>query len=103
MNSLEQVQYQAARITGTWKRTNTNKLYEELGLESLSNRRCVRRLTQFYKRQSGLVTPYLTDILPPKRRLLYGKTNPNIYETIRYKSSRYKNSFLPGSVSSWNN
>jgi len=43
---------------------------------------------------NSLTPPYLTDILPPKRRLLYGKTNPNIYESIRCKSTRYKNSFL---------
>ena len=104
MKSVEQIQYQAARIiTGTWKGTNTSKLYEELGLESLSDRRWGRRLTQFFKMHNSLTPPYLTDILPPKRRLLYGKTNPNIYESIRCKSTRYRSSFLPDSVNSWNN
>ena len=80
MNSLEQIQYEAARIiTGTWKRTNTNEFFEELGLESLSDRRWGRRLTQFYKIYAGLTPTYLTNILPPKQRFLYGKTNPNIY------------------------
>ena len=104
LNSLEQIQYEAARIiTGTWKGTNTNKLYEELGLESLSDRRWGRRLTQFYKMHTYLTPPYLSGILPPKRCLLYGKTNPNIYERIRCKSTRYRNSYLPDSVDSWNN
>ena len=36
MNMLEKTQYQAAlAITGTWKGTNTDKLYEELRWESL--------------------------------------------------------------------
>ena len=90
-------------MQGTWKGTNTDKLYEELGLESLSDRRWGRRLTQLYKMHNSLTPPYLTDILPPKRRLLYGKTNPNIYESIRCMSTRYKSSFLPDSVNAWNN
>ena len=32
-----------------------------------------------------------------------GKTNPNIYESIRCKSTKYKNSFLPDFVDLWNN
>ena len=40
MESIERIQYQAALfITGTWKGTNRNKLYDELGWESLSDRR----------------------------------------------------------------
>ena len=73
-----------------------------MGLEFLFYRRWGRRLTQFYKMHISLTPPYLTDILPPKRRLLYGKTNPNIYESIRWMPTKYKNSFLPNSVNSWN-
>ena len=40
MNKVEQVQYQASlAITGTWKGTNMNNIYEELGWESLTDRR----------------------------------------------------------------
>ena len=36
MDLIERVQYQAAlAVTGTWKGTSTNKIYEELGWESL--------------------------------------------------------------------
>ena len=39
MNSSEQIQYNAAlAITGTKKRNNLDKIYEELGWESLTNR-----------------------------------------------------------------
>ena len=42
LNKLESVQYNAAlAITGAIKGTSKERLYEELGLESLSNRRCV--------------------------------------------------------------
>ena len=40
MEELEKVQYQAAiAITGVWQGSNRSKLYEELGWESLSDRR----------------------------------------------------------------
>ena len=39
MKKIESVQYQAAlAITGTWQGTKKSKLYEEIGLESLSDR-----------------------------------------------------------------
>ena len=45
MESIERIQYQAVLfITGIWKGTNRNKLYDELGWESLSDRRRCRRL-----------------------------------------------------------
>ena len=38
MEHIERVQYQAAlAITGCWQGSNRNKLYEELGWESLSD------------------------------------------------------------------
>ena len=50
MEKLESVQYSAARaITGAWRRTSREKLYTELGWESLSCRRWCRRLTSFFK------------------------------------------------------
>ena len=40
MEKVERIQYQAALfITGAWQRPNHKKLYEELGWESLSDRR----------------------------------------------------------------
>ena len=41
MDRIEKFQYHAAlvAITGTWQGTSRNKLYEELGWKSLSDRR----------------------------------------------------------------
>ena len=45
MNLIEQVQYKAALlVSGCWQRTNREKLYDELGWESLSERRWPRRM-----------------------------------------------------------
>ena len=50
MDQIERVQYQAAlAVTGTWKGTSMNKIYDELGWEPLTERRRFRRLVQFYK------------------------------------------------------
>ena len=44
MEKAERIQYQAAlAITGAWQGSNRAKLYEELGWESLSDRRWCRR------------------------------------------------------------
>ena len=49
-NKLETVQYNAAlAITGEIKGTSREKLYQELGLEYLQQRRWMRRLCLFYK------------------------------------------------------
>ena len=45
---LESVQYSTAlAVTGAWRRTNTDKIYEELGWESLYHRRYYRHMTLF--------------------------------------------------------
>ena len=50
MNALESTQYQAAlAVSGTWKGTNRNKIYEELGWETIDQRCTFRHLVQFYK------------------------------------------------------
>ena len=48
--SLESLQYSAAiAITRAIKRTSSEKLFQELGLETLKSRRCLRKLCLFYK------------------------------------------------------
>ena len=59
------VQYQAAlAVTGTWTETSTNVIYEELGWESLSNRRWFHRLVQFFKIQNGFTPAHLKTPVP---------------------------------------
>ena len=52
MNALESIQYQAGLpISGAWRGSNCDKIYEE---KTLQNRRWFRRLTIFYKIMNGL-------------------------------------------------
>ena len=49
-NKIESIQYNAAlAITGAIKGTSRERLYQELGLESLRERRWYRRLVYFFK------------------------------------------------------
>ena len=60
------VQYNAALIiTGDIKRTCRNKIYQELGLESLADRRWSRKLIFFHKITLGLQPSYLQSYLTP--------------------------------------
>ena len=70
MEKVDRIQYQAAlAITGTWQGSNRTKLYEELGWESLSDRRMRRRILQIHKIIDRKTVEYLRDKLPPNRRL----------------------------------
>ena len=65
MDQLESIQYQAGLIaTGCWKNTNRNKLYCELGWDSLSNRRHNRRLYNYHKIVQGESPEYLKKYVP---------------------------------------
>ena len=50
MESVEKIQYQASlAITGCWKGSSRIRLYEELGWETLSDRRSNNRIFQILK------------------------------------------------------
>ena len=73
MGKIESNHYQTAlAVTSAWKRTNTDKIYHELGLEPLTERRRFRRLVQCFKIQNDLIPEYLmiTNVYP--RTHLYG-------------------------------
>ena len=89
MQLLESVQYQAALIvTGCWKGSSKAKVYADLGWESLSDRRHLRRLSTFYQIKNGLAPSYLAERLRDNP--------PNI-------TKRYANSFFPYCNINWAN
>ena len=90
-------------ITGAWQGSNRSKLYVELGWESLSDRRWCRHILQIRKIKNNMTPSYLIDKLPPSRRLLYRFKNYNTFHEIRCNTSKYKNSFFPDAIISWNN
>ena len=104
MNKLESLQYQAGlAVTGMWQGTNRDRVYEELGWESLHMRRWFRRLTVFYKIVKHLTPQYLRDPVPSPRSHLYGTSNTNDLHPFRCRTQRFLNSFFPDAVKCWNN
>ena len=99
MEDVERIQYKAAlAITGSWQGSSRSKLYDELGWESLSDRRMCRRLLQTHKIISKKTPSYLHDKLPPNRRPFL----PTVFCEIRSRTNRYSNSFFPDAISTWN-
>ena len=72
----------------------TDKLYSELGLESLTDRRFYRRLTAFYKIVDKKAPQYLIDYLTIQDVAFINlKKRPAIYP-IDARTERYGNSFF---------
>ena len=93
---IESIQYNAyLAITGCFRGTSREKLYSELGLESLSDRRFSRRLFFFYKILNGLAPRYLAAYIPQQNlRQLNLRSRPTFYP-ITVRTEKYRNSFFP--------
>ena len=83
-NKLEKVQYKSClAITGAIQGTSRQKMYNELGLHTLIERRWHTKLTFFYKIVNGLLPEYLYSYLKfpsqenyPLRSALITKIKP---------------------------
>ena len=103
MEKVERIQYQAAlAISGAWRGSSGSKIYEELGWESLSDRRMGRRILQIHKILNNKTPSYLSDKLPPNSRTLFSGNVRNTFRELICKSNRYMNSFFPDAIASWN-
>ena len=101
MEKLERVQYQAGlAVIGAWQGSNCSKLNEELGWETLSDRRMCRRILQIHKIMNNKTPSYLKDKLPSKP--FFNSSLSNVFREIKFKINRYMDSFFPHAISSWN-
>ena len=80
-----------------WKGTSRDKLYNELGWESLNLRRWSRRLIPFYKILNYLTPDYARHPIPPIRDLSYNFRQCSIIGQISARSK----SFYPSCLSEW--
>ena len=102
---LEKVQYSAALIiTGAIKGTSRERLYRELGLEFLRDRRWYRELVFFYKIVKGLAPSCLQSCLPPDNELAYNTRSSlrNTIKTFATRISTFRATFLPYCTKKWN-
>ena len=100
---LEQVEYSAAlAVTGTWRGTSRQNLYEELGCETLYHRRWYRRLTHFFCLRRSKSPEHLFNEIPQERQLTYNLRNPSAYEQPAARTVRFSNTYFRNTLFEWN-
>ena len=103
---MKRVQYSACLvITGAFKGTSRERLYQELGLESLKDRRWHRKMWFFYKILKRLSPKYLTSYLQLHNNPIYQtrSTAKNIVKLTASRAVNFNNSFFPLCSQKWNN
>ena len=89
----------ALAITGASGGTSKEKLNQELGFQSLKNRRWLRRLCYLYKIVNTKQPAYLYDLIPPFQRS--SRNKGYIYEPFS-RTVSFKKNFLPYAIMEWN-
>ena len=96
----ESIQYNAAlAVTGAIRRTTREKLHQELGLESLKDRRWLRRLCYLHKVLYTKLPTYLYELIPP---IINSHRNLGCYRASCCRTDLFRNSFLSFSINEWN-
>eukprot|EP00794_Sanderia_malayensis_P002002 gene2002-2277_t len=102
MEKIESVQYSAAlAVTGAWKGTSRQKIYDELGWESLNLRRWSRRLVLFYKMINNLTPHYTRYPIPDLQESSYDLQVRATVGQISARTKGYKTSFYPNCLLEW--
>ena len=86
-------------VSGCWQGTSRVKLYEELGWESLADRRWGRRMALYYKIVNGQTPAYLFEHVPNEAPRTLRAFIP---KAPLSKTQRYDNSFFPFCINHWN-
>ena len=99
--NLESIQYNSAlAITGAIRGTSTEKLYNELGLETLEKRRWCRKLCCFYKFYKNHSPKYLFNIISVTVSR-YNTRNTNNIPQFKVKRNFFRSSFFSSVVIEW--
>ena len=104
-NQLESIHIEAASvITGATKLCSIEKLFADLGWESLLKRHNKHKLVIFYKILHGIAPTYLSDIVPPliQDTTTYNLRNAGNIQNYRVHTNLFSNFFFPSTVRAWN-
>ena len=82
-------------------RTSREKIYQELGLESLQPRRWYRKLAMFYKNYKNK-SPFNRFKVIPEKTSSYPTRNVDAIPPIKIKHNFLKNAFLLFAIIEWN-
>ena len=100
---LEQTQYSAAlAVSGAWRGTTRQRLYEEIGWESLYHRRWYRRMCHFFKLVKSRSPGYLFDEISLERQVSYNLRNARDYEVHAPRTYRFSNTYFYNTLFEWN-
>ena len=88
---------------GAIQGTSRESLYKELGLESLTDKRWVRKLTFFCKIVKGNSPQYLSSYLKGNNNFVYNTRSASqiLLNTFRMRTEKFKNSFFPFCIFEW--
>ncbi len=102
---LDKIQNEAARIvTGLTRSVSLVNLRQEVGWQSLSDRRYLQKLSVMYKANNSQLPSYITDLIPPPVNAVthYNLRNQNNINIPTARLEIYKSSFVPSTVHLWN-
>ena len=100
---LEQTQYLAAlAVTGTWRGTNRQRLFNELGWETLYDRRWYRRLCHLFSLINSKSPEYLYSELPQVRQMQYSLRNLSSFEQPVSRTVRFASTYFHNALFEWN-
>ena len=99
---LEQTQYSAAlAVTGAWRGTSRQRLFGELGWESLYQRRWYRRMCHFFNLKKTRRPAYLFDEIPAERNVSYNLRRQREYQPTG-RTARFASTYFQNVLFEWN-
>ena len=99
---IDSIQYNAAlAITGAIRGTSREKLYPELGFESLVSRRWYLKLCCFYEVFKTQSLRYLFKVIPIAKRAYITRNNDKLPH-FKVKHNYFKSYFFSSTVIEWN-
>ena len=104
--NLDTIHVEAARIVaGRTKLYSIDKLYSELGWDSLQSRLNKRKLNTLYKILHGLTPNYLLDLMPPtvQETSRYSFRNSDHFQNYRANTNLFLDLFFPSTIRAWDN
>ena len=104
-NQLENLQHRAAIICiGAYRLTEYRALLQELGWETLKERRKNNKLCVYYKILHHIYPDYLFEIIPPQVSRLseYNLRNCANINQFPVRLNSFGNSFFPHTTKLWN-
>ena len=96
---IESIKYNAAlATTGATRGTSREILYQGLSLESLKDRRWLRRLCYLHKALSTKLPTLFNELIPP---IINSHRNPGCYRVLYCRTDLFRNSFWLFSINEW--